>query len=138
MMQIVMRLFPYTMGKNSLSKKNIYVYAITNHQNNCIFFSIFIRFFRHTSWSHETGIISKELRFFYSKQSFNIGNFLHKTIIKFKFTNTSNVNGLKQKDNLFFAGLNPFHVPFHATIELFHACFPRSTKENRKISQNSR
>ena len=70
---------------------------------------------------------------FYSKLSFNTVYFLHKTIFKFKFTNTSNVNGLKQKDNLFFAGLNPFHVHFHATIELFHACFPRSTK---KILQN--
>ena len=47
--------------------------------------------------------------------------------------NSSNIDGLKQKDNPFFAGLNPFHVPFHATIELFHACFPRSTKT---ISQN--
>ena len=68
--------------------------------------------------------------FFYSKQSFNIVYFLHKTIFKYKFMNTSNVSGLKEKENLFFAGLNPFHVPFHATTELFHACFPRSTKKN--------
>ena len=27
-------------------------------------FSIIIRFFRHTSWSHETGITSKDLCFF--------------------------------------------------------------------------
>ena len=88
MMQIVMRLYPYRMGKNLLSKKNIYVYAITNHQNTCIFFSIIICFFRHTSWSHETGITSKELTFFKyyqiilskSKQSFTIVYFLH-TII---------------------------------------------------------
>ena len=63
MVQIV-RLFPYRIGKKSLSKKDIYVNAITNHQNTCIFFSMIIRFFRHTSWSHETGITSKELRFF--------------------------------------------------------------------------
>ena len=76
-------------GENSLSKKNIYVYAITNHQNTCIFFSIIICFFRHTSWSHETGITSKELSFFkyyqiilsYSKQSFTIVYCLHKIIL---------------------------------------------------------
>ena len=50
-------------GENSISKKNICVYAITNHQNTCIFFSIIIRFFRHTSWWHETGITSKDLLF---------------------------------------------------------------------------
>ena len=98
MMQIVMRLFPYRMGKNSLSKTNIYVYVITNHQNTCIFFSIIIRFFRHTSWSHETGINLRR-SVFYTKLSFNIVYFLHKTIFKFKFTNTSNVNGLKQLDS---------------------------------------
>ena len=27
-----------------------------------VVFSIIIRFFRHTSWSHETGITSKDLR----------------------------------------------------------------------------
>ena len=51
--------------KHWLSKKSIYMYAITNHQNTYIFFSIIIRFFRHTSWSHETGITSKELRFLF-------------------------------------------------------------------------
>ena len=50
-------------GENSLSKKNIYVFAITNHQNTCIFFSIIICFLRNTSWSHETGITSKDLLF---------------------------------------------------------------------------
>ena len=76
--------------KNSLSQKNIYVYAITNHQNTCIFFSIIIRFFRHTSWSHERGITSKELRFFLIQNNHLISFiFWHKTIFKFKFTNTS-------------------------------------------------
>ena len=51
--------------KVAMKEKYIsYVYAITNHQNTCIFFSKIIRFFRHTSWSHEPGITSKELRFF--------------------------------------------------------------------------
>ena len=49
--------------KLAIKEKVYYVYAITNHQNTCIFFSIIIRFFRHTSWSHETGITSKDLFF---------------------------------------------------------------------------
>ena len=57
-------------------------------------FSIIIRFFRHTSWSHETGKTFKDLRFFkyyqiilsYSKQSFNIVYFFHKTILNVNLT----------------------------------------------------
>ena len=34
--------------KLAIKEKYIFVYAITKHQNTCIFFSIIIRFFRHT------------------------------------------------------------------------------------------
>ena len=113
----------------------MYVYAITNHQNTCIFFSIILHVLDIHHGRMRQDLLQRSSVFFYSKLSFNIVYFLHKTILKFKFTNTSNVhvNGLKQKDHLFFAGLNPFHVPFHATIKLFHSCFPHSTKT---ISQN--
>ena len=79
MMQIVMRLFPYRMGKNSLSKKHICIcdYKSSKHLHFLFYNHLF---FRHTSLSHETGITSKELSFFkyyqiilsYSKQSFTI------------------------------------------------------------------
>ena len=49
-------------GKLTIKEKYIGL-CVCNHQNTCIFFSIIIRFFRHTSWSHETGITSKDLRF---------------------------------------------------------------------------
>ena len=51
------------LGVRSELLLSIYVFGITNHQNTFIFFSIIIRFFRHTSWSHETEITSKDLLF---------------------------------------------------------------------------
>ena len=88
MMQIVIRLCPYRMGKK-LAIKEKYIclcdYQSTKHLH--FLFYNYLFFLRHTSWSHETGITSKELSFFfkyyqiilsYSKQSFTIVYFLHK------------------------------------------------------------
>ena len=52
-------------GEKKLAIKEKYICLCDyQHQNTCIFFSIVICFFRHTSWSPETGITSKELSFF--------------------------------------------------------------------------
>ena len=53
MMQIVMRLSSYRMGKKLASKEKIYVYAITNHQNTCIFFLSVSLDIHHGSMRHE-------------------------------------------------------------------------------------